>query len=94
MWPEVEGGDPPPLCPGEATSGVLRPIQDRELLRVQQRATEMAVGLERLLYEERLRDLGLFSLEKKTGGGKISSMLINIYGQVSSGWDLALFGGA
>ena len=72
MWPEVEGGDPPPLCPGEATSGVLRPIQDRELLRVQQRATEMAVGLERLLYEERLRDLGLFSLEKKTRGGKIS----------------------
>lgn len=72
----AQGGHPAPLLyPAEASPGIFCPPsvpQYMELLeRVQQEISEMNNGVEHLSYVERLRELGVFSQDKRWGVGGV-----------------------
>lgn len=64
VWPEVKGGSLPLVCSGQATSGVLSPVQERQVT-YRGSSVEGYKENKHLLYEERLELLSLVETERE-----------------------------
>ena len=92
-WQQAQGVDCLSLlCPHEAPSAVVCPglgpqyMKDRELLeRVQRKTTRMIGGVEHFPYEDRLRELGLSSLEKGRLRGNLIAAFPYLKGDYKQG---------
>lgn len=73
----MEGGDPAPLLGTHGATPILRsPVLKRNghVGGNPTKAMRMIKGLEHLLYEERLKELGLFTLEKRSSGENVVNL--------------------
>ena len=81
-----------PLSACQAWSTVFLSPQFKKdmdrLQRVQRQAVKMTKGLENLPYEERLKELGLFTLEKRWLSDDLITVFQYLKGQLQRGWRL------
>ena len=71
---------------------VLPPLNIELLERVQTKAMKMIKGLEHLSYKDRLRELGLFSLEKRRLWGDLTVAFRYLKGTLPKSWGSSLSG--